>query len=121
MTSTSASLTRRKLRFNSIDEALAEADRLAAAEREGRLRHIGKWTLGQSLGHLATWANFAMDGYPQSDHPPLPVRLIARMLRNRILTKGMMPGMKIGRLPGGTLGTEPHSTEEGLSRFRAAF
>ena len=117
-----AKASRRTLRFDTIDDTLAEADRLAAAEREGRLRQIGNWTLGQSLGHLATWADFAFDGYPPLvAHPPLPVRLIAQMLRNRILTKGMMPGMKIGRVPGGTLGTEPLSTEEGLSRFRRAF
>src|SRR3954453_18665139 len=90
---------RRQLRFETLDAAVAEAERLAAVEREGRLGRAGNWTLGQTLGHLATWAAFALDGYPPEVHPPLPVRLIARMMRNRIINKGMISGMKIGRLP----------------------
>jgi hypothetical protein len=112
---------RRELRFNCIDDAIADAERLAALEREGKLACCGKWTLGQTLGHLATWANFALDGYPPELHPPLPVRLIARLMRNRVLNKGMMPGMRIGRVVGGTVGLDVLPTEEGLQRFRTAF
>lgn len=110
----------RRLRFERIDDALAEAERLAAAEREGRLERAGSWTPGQALGHLATWANFAFDGYPPEVRAPLPVRLILRLMRGRILSKGMMPGVKIGRAPGGTLGLDVLPTDEGLRRFRAA-
>ena len=120
-TATSPGTTRRTLRFNSIDEALAEAERLVAAEREGRLQCVGSWKLGQTLGHLATWANFAFDGYPPEVHPPLPVRVMARLMRRMVLNKGMMPGMCIGRLPGGTLGLDLLDADEGLRRFRAAF
>jgi hypothetical protein len=112
---------RRSLRFATLDDALADADRLVAAERDGRLKQLGNWPLGQTLGHLATWANFALDGYPQSVHPPLPIRLIARLLKNRILTKGMAPGMKIGRVAGGTLGLDPLTTDEGMARLRTAW
>lgn len=111
---------RRTLRFSSIDEAIAEADRLAGAERDGRLTRTGNWPLGQTLGHLATWASFAHEGYPSEVHPPLPIRLIARLMKSHILTKGMMPGMKVGRVPGGTLGLDPLSTDDGLTRFHAA-
>ena len=111
---------RRTLRFETIDAALAEADRLVTAEREGRLAQAGKWPLGQTLGHLATWAEFALDGYPANVQAPWLVRAIARMLRNRIITQGMRPGMKLGRLPGGTVGLEPMSSDDGLRRFRAA-
>jgi hypothetical protein len=113
-------ISRRKLRFSTVDDALAESMRLAAAEREGGLSTAGNWSLGQTLGHLATWANFALDGYPASVHPPAVVRLIARLLRNRVINKGMPPGMKIGRVPGGTLGTEQIPTDLGLSRFAEA-
>jgi hypothetical protein len=111
---------RRILHFASVDEAVAGAERLAAAEREGRLGRVGNWTLGQALGHLATWANFAFDGYPPAVCPPAPIRLLLRMFRNRVLTKGMTPGMKVGRVPGGTVGVEVIGTDEGLARFRAA-
>jgi hypothetical protein len=111
---------RRTLHFSTIDDALAEAERLVAAEREGRLDRAGNWALGQTLGHLATWASFALDGYPDAVRAPWLVRAIARILKNRIITGGMRPGMKLGRLPGGTVGLEPLPADEGLARFRAA-
>ena len=111
---------RRTLRFDSADQAIAEAERLAAAEREGRLERAGNWTLGQTLGHLATWANFAFDGYPPEVRAPLPVRMILRLMRGRILSKGMTAGVKIRNVPGGTLGLEVLDPDEGLRRFRAA-
>ena len=111
---------RRKLRFDTIEDALAEAERLVAAEREGRLARAGNWSLGRTLGHLATWANFAFDGYPPEVSAPLPVRLILRAMRGRVLNQGMMAGVKIGRLPEGTVGVEEMPAEAGLERFRAA-
>ena len=111
---------RRTLRFNTIDEAIADAERLVAAERAGKLARCGNWPLGQALGHLATWANFALDGYPPEVRPPLPVRMILRMMKGKILNHGMTSGVKIGRLPGGTVGLEPMESEEGLRRFRMA-
>ena len=112
---------RRALRFNSIDDAVADAERLVAAEREGRYERCGNWTLGQALGHLTTWASFAFDGYPKEVQAPLPVRMILRLMRNRIINKGMMSGVKIGRVPGGTVGLNVMSADEGLRRFRDAF
>jgi hypothetical protein len=112
--------TGRPLRFNTIDEALAEALRLAAAEREGGLTQLGTWTLGQTLGHLATWASFALDGYPDNVRAPLPVRLIVRLFRNRIINKAMPVGMKIRGVAGGTVGTELLTTDDGMSRFQDA-
>jgi hypothetical protein len=111
---------RRTLRFGSIDEAIAEAERLVAAEREGRSTCVGNWKLGQALGHLATWANFAFDGYPPEVRAPLPVRMILRLMRGTILNKGMMPGVRVGKIPEGTVGLEPLDADEGLRRFRAA-
>ena len=111
---------RRRLRFESIEDAIAEAERLVAADRAGRLDRAGNWRLGQALGHLATWANFAFDGYPATVRAPLPVRLLARLMRTTILNKGMMPGVRVGKVPEGTLGVEPLDADEGLRRFRAA-
>ena len=111
---------RRTLRFHTIDDALAEAERLVAAERSGQLDCVGNWKLGQALGHLATWANFAHDGYPPEVRAPLPVRMILRLMRGTIINKGMMPGVRIGKLPGGTVGLEPMDADEGLRRFRTA-
>ena len=120
MAVTSSDNKRRKLRFASIDDALIEAERLVAAEREGRLDCVGNWKLGQALGHLATWASFAFDGYPPEVRAPLPVRVILRMMRGTVLTKGMMTGVRIGKLPGGTVGLDELDADEGLRRFCAA-
>jgi hypothetical protein len=76
--------------------------------------------LGQALGHLATWANFAHDGYPTEVRPPLPIRLVLRALRNRMLAGAMPAGVKVGRAPGGTVGLDVLPADEGLRRFRAA-
>src|SRR4051812_46168942 len=111
---------RRQLHFNTIDEAVAEADRLVAAEGEGRLTQSGNWTLGQALGHLATWATFPFEGYPAEVRAPLPVRMILGLMKNRILTKGMMAGVRIRGTKDGTLGVDMIPAGEGLSRYRAA-
>jgi hypothetical protein len=111
---------RRRLRFETVEDAVAEAERLVEAERAGRLARAGNWDLGLTLGHLATWASFAFDGYPAAIHPPLPVRLVARAMKGRVLEKGMMAGVKLGRVPGGTVGLDPVPADEGLRRFRAA-
>lgn len=112
---------RRNLRFESLEAAIAEAESLVRLEQQGKLTHIGQWTLGQALGHLATWANFPFDGYPPEVHAPWFIRMILRAMRGTILKKGMMAGVKVGKVPGGTLGTEVIPAEEGLTRVKAAF
>src|SRR5437868_6414374 len=110
---------RRTLKFATIDQVLVEAERLAAAERAGALKRLGNWTLGQVLNHLAAWAEFSYTGAPLK--PPWFVKLMLRMGKNKFLTQPMRPGVRIPKVPGGTLATEPAELEPGLSRFRAAF
>lgn len=107
---------RRILHFDSIDQVLEEVDRLAAAERTGRLKRVGNWTLGQALGHLATWAEFAYTGVPLK--PPFFIRWILRFQKRKFLVGPMPAGVKIPNVEGGTLGTEPLSLDEGLRRFK---
>jgi len=108
---------RRQLRFISVEDALAEVDRLVAADAGGTLKRLGNWTVGQALGHLATWAEFAYTGSPLS--PPWFVRILSRMMKRRFIYGSLDPGFNIPKVPGGTLGTEPISTEAGLSRYEA--
>src|SRR5688572_22327997 len=88
---------RRKLRFNTVDDALADAEAMAAAQRQGRLRQLGNWPLGQILGHLATWVGYAYDGVPRT--PPLLIRWIMRPMKKRFLYKAMPAGVRIPRTP----------------------
>lgn len=109
----------RRLRFESIDDLRTEIDQLVAAEQRGTLRRTGNWTLGQALGHLATWIDFVWEGYPREVHPPRIVGAIVRLLlKRRFLDKGMPRGIRIRGVAGGTLGTEPLSTEEGERRLK---
>jgi hypothetical protein len=107
---------RRELRFESLDEVLAEVERLAAAERAGRLRRLGNWTLGQTLGHLASWAEYSYTGAPLK--APFFVKWFLRLRKRKFLYEPMRSGVKIPRVEGGTLATEPVPLDEGLERMR---
>ncbi|MBK9121407.1 MAG: DUF1569 domain-containing protein [Phycisphaerales bacterium] len=109
---------RRRLRFETLDELLAEIERLNTAERAGRLRRSGNWTFGQTLGHLATWIDYSYEGYPL--RVPWFVRFVMRFKVKRYLRDGMESGLRIPRTPGGTYGIEALETEEGMQRLRAA-
>src|SRR5262245_4304541 len=108
--------TRRILHFESIDQMMAEVDRLVAAERAGQLNHVGNWTLGQILGHLAVWSEFAYTEMPLN--PPFFVKWILWFSKNSFLYKPMRAGVKIPHCPGGTLGTAPMTVDEGLARLQ---
>src|SRR5262245_20550115 len=107
---------RRQLRFESIDRVLAEVDRLVAAERAGRLKRLGNWTLGQTFNHLATWAEYAYTPMPLK--PPFFVRWFLRLRKRKFLYGPMRAGVRIPGVAGGTLATEPASLDDGLTRFR---
>lgn len=112
--------TRRKLRFESFDEVVRDAEALAAADQAGTLRAQGNWSLGQALGHLAFWARAPLDGYPDMPEPPWLLRLITPLLKGRFLNKGLPAGGRIPTVPNGTFGTDPMPTEQGLAELREA-
>lgn len=110
---------RRAIRFETIDEAIAEARRIAAAEREGRVRRTGAWTVGQNFGHVAAWIGYCFDGYPIAAPEEMIARARARLAV--VLEKGMLGGVRIAGVEGGTAGIEEMSLEEGLTRLVAGF
>jgi hypothetical protein len=109
---------RRTLRFESLDQLQAEADRLVEAERSGRLRRLGNWTLGQALGHVAGWIEFGYTAYPLK--PPFFIRWLLRLQKQKFLFGSMRAGVRIPRVEGGTLATEALPLDEAVTRFRAA-
>ncbi len=114
-----ASADRRQLRFDSIDELLAEVDRIVAADGEGQLETLGSWTPGQILGHVAAWIEYGYDGFPMKP-PPWIIRLILRMQVKKYLRRGMPSGVRIPKVPQGTYGIEDMPTEEAAGRLRVA-
>jgi hypothetical protein len=109
---------RRKLHFDSLDQLLAEVDRLVDAERKGRLRRLGNWTLGQTLGHLATWTEYGYTSCPLK--VPFFIRWILRLQKKKWLRGPLPAGKWIPGVEGGTLGTDPLPLDEALPRFRRA-
>lgn len=99
---------------------LAEADRLAVAERAGTLRTLGNWTLGQALHHVAVWMNFAFEGFPPGARPPGIIRFLLRFMRKKLLNDALPAGVRIPKVEGGTYGTEPVPTDQALIELRAA-
>jgi hypothetical protein len=110
--------SRRKLKFESIDQVLAEVDRLVEAERAGRLKRLGNWTLGQTLGHLAAWAEFAHSPAPLK--VPFFIKWALRLRKRKFFYEPMRAGVRIPGVEDGTLGTEPISLDEALPRLRRA-
>jgi hypothetical protein len=117
---TSAKPERRTLRFNSVDELLAEIDRIVSAEKAGTLRRTGNWSTGQIFGHLAAWIDYGYEGFPPGAHPPFFVRWVMKFWKKKIIRDGMPAGIRIPRTKDGTFGTEPYSADEGAARLRAA-
>jgi len=84
---------RRRLRFKTLDDLLTDIDRIVAADQAGKLRYTGNWTAGQAMGHLATWMNYAYEGYPMK--VPWFIRPFIRRQQDRYLREGMGAGVRI--------------------------
>lgn len=110
---------RRNLRFATIDDVLADMDRIVAAERAGMLRCTGNWAAGQVFSHVAAWIQYAYEGYPLSRQSWI-LRLLLRWMLPSILKKGMPAGGRIPKAPGGTYGAESLPTAVAADRLRAA-
>lgn len=109
---------RREVRYESLDEALTDMNQLAALERNNKLARLGNWTLGQAIGHVATWAEFAYTPNPLP-RPPFFIRLLMPLLKGRFLNKGFPAGVEIPGVEGGTIGTEEMPTHAAIERFTA--
>ena len=112
---------RRSVRFESLEEAIADAQELAAADADGRLRVAGNWTLGQTLSHLAWWANEAFEGHKFPPYLRVYFKLVGPIAKRKALRGEVQPGIRLPGVRGGTYGTEVRSTEDGIAAMRASF
>jgi hypothetical protein len=104
---------RRTLRFNTLDDILADIEKLAQAKD---VRSLGNWTPGQIMKHLAIGFNNSIDGSPPI--MPGPVRFILRLFfKRRLLTKPMSPGFKLPKRAESLL-PPPTNWEDGLTCVR---
>jgi hypothetical protein len=91
---------RRVLRFARMEDILRDAEWLDGQAEAGRaLRATGNWTPPQVLDHVTKMIMLSFDGFPPDARPPLPVRMLLKMLKSSALIKPMKPGIKLrGRM-----------------------
>lgn len=112
---------RRMLRFNSLADLRADLERLDRAHASGAVRASGNWTPGQVFGHLASFIEFAFDGYPKElQNPPWFIRLVLKLMKRRFLYGKLPVGVKIPGIKDGTVGITNFPFAEGMTRLRAA-
>lgn len=80
---------RRSLQFQTLDEILRDAEQFTSGEVEA----IGNWTTGQIVDHVRRIITASRAGFKIT--LPLPVRIMARLVKNRVLNGAMSPGYKI--------------------------
>ncbi len=106
----------RQLRFESIEDCVAEVNRIRDAAARETLRTSGNWTPGQNLSHVAAWINYAYDGFPITG-PPWLVRWILRWRLPSMLRQEMPRGVRIPGVDAGTVGMEDMDAEEACGRL----
>jgi hypothetical protein len=105
---------RRKVNYTSLQELLTDAERLSA----GPVKTLGNWSPGQIYRHLAISFNGSIDGFTMNF--PWYLRLMARLLKKKLINGAMPPGYKLPPEAAKAVMPGPTSTEEGLSELRAA-
>jgi hypothetical protein len=103
---------RRELRFNCLDDILADVEQL----NNGQVKALGNWSSGQVLRHLVIIMNGSMDGL--RSRPPWFIRLIGKMVKRRMLTKPMSAGFKLPAKALEELGPGPTEWADGVRQFR---
>lgn len=81
---------RRDVQYNSMDEFIDDAKRLAS----GEVRTEGNYTYGQILDHLTQVLKVVL-GEIEPPRVPLPMRLVGRMMKWFVLNRPMAPGFKL--------------------------
>ena len=112
----SSVIERRSLHFDSLADALAEAERLSSQS----VITAGSYSLGQILEHLARTIDVVTGDRPS---PPiaLPVKVLARMFRSRFLNSPMQPGFKLpSKAQSVFWPSEDVESEAGLQHYREA-
>ena len=80
----------RQLRFETLDDILAEARKIAA---NPNAPSNGAWTPAQNVWHVGRFLKAGVEGYPAK--VPLFLKLIGPLLKKQFTTKGFNPGIKL--------------------------
>lgn len=107
---------RRELRFESLDDVMAEVERLGAT---GEPRSTGNWSPGQNLQHIAKLMALSIDGFGDLK-APLSIRLGARMMKQRFLAKSMPVGVNLPANMSLLMPDDDVSWDKGVAELRQA-
>ncbi|MSQ93429.1 MAG: DUF1569 domain-containing protein [Gemmataceae bacterium] len=105
---------RRQLKFSTLDDILAELERL----NQSKLRTLGNWSPGQILRHLSVPMDWCLDG--AKVQAPWYVRLFGWFMKNRFLRNPMPAGFALPEATAKYLVPEETSWEEGLRILRTS-
>ena len=111
-------LTRRELRFETLDDARRDVRHLLAVGYD----KAGNWSLGQACHHLAVWVRYPLDGFPAL---PAWQRPLAWAIRNTVGPSYTRRVMASGKVPSGIpapLDTTPPATvadADGVTQYEA--
>ena len=106
---------RRCLRFERLEDILADAERQAARNAPT----VGNWSLGRMCAHLAQAMDKSIDGY--QCRAPLVLRIAVRLFyKRRFLRDGFPAGLQLRGQVARELIPEETSTERGLDDLRRA-
>jgi hypothetical protein len=104
---------RRALQFNSLDEVVAEAERLSDCSD---VELLGNWSLGQIFQHLGDAMAMAIDG---SDYkPPFFFKIMGPLMRKGMLNKSMRAGFQLPPGMHALIPSEDTTTESGFKALR---
>lgn len=81
---------RRHLHFDSLDEVVADVDRLVAAPNT---KTLGNWPLDRLINHLTVSINGSIDGLPWK--APWLIRRLSPLFKRRMLSHAMSPGFNL--------------------------
>jgi Protein of unknown function (DUF1569) len=105
---------RRKLDYASLDDVLADADRLSS----GPVKTLGNWSAGQIFRHLANAYNGSIDGFTMTF--PWYLSLMAKLFKNKLVNGPMPAGFNLPGEGAKAVLPGPTSTAEGLADLHAA-
>jgi hypothetical protein len=106
---------RRRLRFASFDELLAEAERLAAAPR---VRMLGNWPFDRLLHHLTAAVHGSIDGIDET--VPGLIRYFGPLLKHWGLRRGFPAGFRLSKSFEAKVFPPGPATTEALGQLREA-
>ncbi len=86
---TATTPSRQKLGFRTLDDIARFVEPLPVRGATS----TGNWTAAQNIGHIAAVIDASIDGFTFS--APVPIRIFATLMRNRFLSKGFKPGIKM--------------------------